>query len=82
VYTPLLQPSQQPAKAPVATQVSTKITVVDIDKKGAYVLLTNPATRLPEKFTVGQAIFTGEVINKIDPATGKILLGTRTIGLQ
>lgn len=78
--------TQAPAAAPVVagppSEPAVPITVVDIDKKGAFVLLTNPATRLPEKFSVGQKIFTGETITKIDPSAGKIQLGTRTIGMQ
>lgn len=72
--------------APVApTQNSESqppVTVVDIAKDGSYVLVSNPKTRLPEKFAVGQKIHTGEVIKKIDPAAGKVQLTSRTIGMQ
>lgn len=59
-----------------------KVTIVDIAKDGAYVLITNPKTRLPERFAVGQKIHSGETVQKIDPATGKVQLDKRTIGLQ
>jgi hypothetical protein len=58
------------------------VTVVDIDKGGAFALITNPQTRLPEKVTVGQKIFTGETVKKIDPAAGKIQLDARFVGMQ
>lgn len=77
------------AKAEAAPAAPTQIgesqppvTVVDIAKDGSYVLVSNPKTRLPEKFAVGQKIHTGEVIKKIDPATGKVQLTSRTIGMQ
>lgn len=75
-------PVVAPAAPTPSADAAVPITVVDIDKKGAFVLLTNPSTRLPEKFSVGQKIFTGETITKIDPSAGKIQLGTRTIGMQ
>lgn len=58
------------------------VTIVDIDRNGSYVLLTNPVTRLPEKFVAGQKIFTGETITKIDPANGRIQLGSRTVNIN
>ncbi len=60
----------------------TRVTVVDIAKDGSYVLITNPRTRLPERFTVGQKIFSGETIQKIDAAAGKVQLDQRSVGLQ
>ena len=56
--------------------------MVDIAKDGSYVLITNPRTRLPERFTVGQKIFSGETIQKIDAAAGKVQLDQRSVGLQ
>jgi hypothetical protein len=59
------------------------VTVVDIDKGGAYALITNPKTRLPQKVEVGQTIFTGETIRRIDPAAGRIYLdGGRILRMQ
>ena len=69
------------AAAPVAPS-GPAVTIVDIDRNGSYVLLTNPASRLPEKFVVGQKIFTGETITKIDPANGRIQLGSRTVNMN
>jgi hypothetical protein len=59
-----------------------RITVVDIDKSGNFALITNPQTRLPEKVTVGQKLFTGETVKRIDPASGAVQLDTRTISMQ
>jgi hypothetical protein len=57
-------------------------TVVDIGPDGTYVLITNPSTRLPQRFTTGQKIFTGETIQKIDAKSGSVQLDTRTIKMQ
>lgn len=82
----LLPPATAPAAAatPAAERPSTdsRVTVVDIAKDGSYVLISNPKTRLPERFTVGQRIFTGETIQKIDPATGSVQLDKRAVALQ
>lgn len=59
-----------------------RVNVVDIDKAGAFALITNPQTRLPEKVSVGQKIFTGETVKKIDAATGKVYLDNRAISMQ
>ncbi len=59
------------------------MTVVDIDKAGKYVLITNPETRLPQKVEIGQKIFTGETIRGIDPASGRVHLDDgRTLTMQ
>lgn len=71
------QPAASPAKAD-----EQKVTVVDIAKDGSFVLITNPRTRLPERFIVGQKIFSGETIQKIDVAGGKVQLDKRSVGLQ
>lgn len=71
------------AASPVSPQARVdSVTIVDIARDGSYALVTNPATRLPERVVPGQKIYTGEVIVKIDPAMGKIQLDKRTIGLQ
>ena len=60
-----------------------RITLVDIDKAGAYALITNPQTRLPQKVEVGQKIFTGETVLKIDPKAGRIHLDSgRAVNMQ
>lgn len=69
-------------KAPALEGAGPRVIVVDIDKSGTFALITNPQTRLPEKVTTGQKIFTGETVKKIDPAAGKIQLDSRTITMQ
>lgn len=76
-------PAPRPATAPADSQpVDVRVTVVDIAKDGSYVLISNPKTRLPERFTVGQKIFTGETIQKIEPTTGRVQLDKRAVALQ
>lgn len=85
---PVVAPApSKPASAPVAAAAppkvdEPKVTVVDIARDGSYVLITNPRTRLPERFGVGQKIFSGETVQKIDAAGGKVQLDKRSVGLQ
>ena len=85
---PVVAPAPiKPASAPVAAAAppkvdEPKVTVVDIARDGSYVLITNPRTRLPERFGVGQKIFSGETVQKIDAAGGKVQLDKRSVGLQ
>lgn len=76
-----VMPASPPAISPARAD-DQKVTVVDIAKDGSFVLITNPRTRLPERFTVGQKIFSGETIQKIDVAGGKVQLDKRSVGLQ
>lgn len=67
----------------VATQEGRpKVNVVAIDPTSAFALITNPGTRLPEKFSVGQKLFTGETIKRIDAAAGRVETDARTISMQ
>lgn len=59
-----------------------KVTVVDIAPDNSFVLISNPQTRLPQKFVVGQTIFTGETIQKIDAEKGQVKLNGRSIGMR
>ncbi len=75
-------PIGEPGRA-APTAVGSKVTIVDIDKAGKYVLITNPETRLPQKVEIGQKIFTGETIRGIDPASGRVHLDDgRTLTMQ
>lgn len=81
----LVGPVQEssPQAATTASQGNAPLpTVVDIGPDGTYVLITNPTTRLPQRFTTGQKIFTGETIQKIDVKSGSVQLDTRTIKMQ
>ena len=77
---PVAEQSARLAAAPV--EDTKRVRIVDIGQDGSFVLITNPQTRLPQKFTVGQTIFTGETLQKIDAAKGTIQLDSRTVGLQ
>ncbi len=59
-----------------------KVTVVDIPPDASYVLITNPQTRLPQRFAVGQKIWTGETIKSIDPKAGHLVLDSRTVSME
>lgn len=82
---PIEVTSGAPASKPSADtkkRNAERITVVDIAPDGNYVLITNPATRLPQKYQAGQKIFTGETLKSIDPANSKIVLDTRTVNME
>lgn len=59
-----------------------RVTVVDIAPDGTYALVTNPDTKLPQKFKVGDKIYTGETIQKIEPKSGKLVLDARTVYME
>lgn len=75
---------EQPASRPSGNEktVHKPLTIVDIARDGAYVLLTNPDTRLPQQFKVGQKIFTGEVISQINHKTGQMVTDQRTVSMN
>lgn len=73
---------QDQGKTAAKTPASNRITVVDMATDGSYVLLTNPETRLPQKYKVGQKIHTGETIQKIEPKTGKLVLDSRSVYME
>lgn len=78
---------QQPTKTESAQSNALKpkadhITVVDIAPDASYVLITNPQTRLPQRYTSGQKIFTGETIKSIDPKAGQLVLDSRTVNME
>lgn len=68
------QASAQPA--------GTRPTIVTIAEDNSYVLITNPSTRLPQKFQVGQKLPTGATVQKIDHAKGTVQIDGQTYGLQ
>lgn len=52
-----------------------RITIVDIAADGRSVLVTNPETRLPKKFVIGDQLPNGARLQSIDPAGAKISAG-------
>jgi len=49
-----------------------RVTIVDIAADGRSVLVTNPETRLPKKFVIGDQLPNGARLQSIDPAGAKI----------
>ncbi|MDX9956492.1 MAG: hypothetical protein RBT75_20515, partial [Anaerolineae bacterium] len=49
-----------------------RITIVDIAADGRSVLVTDPETRLPKKFVIGDQLPNGARLQSIDPAGAKI----------
>lgn len=73
----------EPSKADAAGKpAARRVTVVDISPDGSYALVTNPETRLPQKFKTGDKIFTGETIQKIEPKSGKLVLDSRNVYME
>ena len=67
---------------PTGKSAARRVTVVDISPDGSYALVTNPETRLPQKFKAGDKIFTGETIQKIEPKSGKLVLDSRNVYME
>lgn len=61
---------------------SVKITIVDIAPGGKSVLVTNPATRLPTKLSVGDKLPNGKTIQGIDEKAGSITADGTTYKLD
>jgi len=80
-----ITPTQQKPESVRPAEVKAKaerVTVVDIAPDASYVLITNPQTRLPQRYTNGQKIFTGETIKSIDPKAGQLVLDSRTVTME
>lgn len=58
--------------APAPAKAEQKVTIVDIAQGGGSVLVTNPATRLPTRLSVGDKLPNGKVIQSIDEKAGSI----------
>ena len=57
-------------------------TIVTIAEDNSYVLITNPSTRLPQKYQVGQKLPNGATIQRIDHAKGVVLIDGQVLGLK
>jgi hypothetical protein len=72
-----------PAVGTVGTSsTTTRPTIVTIAEDSSYVLITNPSTRLPQKFQVGQKLPSGATVQKIDHSKGVVQIDGQTFGLQ
>jgi hypothetical protein len=64
------------------SSTTTRPTIVTIAEDSSYVLITNPSTRLPQKFQVGQKLPSGATVQKIDHSKGVVQIDGQTFGLQ
>jgi hypothetical protein len=71
-----------PGAAGAGASGGPRVDVVDIDKSSSFALITNPQTHLPQKVELGQKIYTGETVKKIDAASGRVHLDSRVITMQ
>lgn len=76
------KPSEEASKPVSSDKEATRITIVDIHSKGEFALITDPKTRLPKRYGIGEKIHTGETLHSIDPASGSIKVGDRVINIQ
>jgi hypothetical protein len=56
--------------------------LVALTPDGKYALFTNPKTRLPEKFAVGDKLPSGEVLKSIDKNAGKATTDSKEYRLE
>lgn len=75
-------PSAQPTATSAQKPKAERVTVVDISPDASFVLITNPETRLPQRYKAGQRIWTGETIKSIDPKAGTLVLDARTVSME
>ncbi|QHE78550.1 hypothetical protein [Hydrogenophaga sp. PBL-H3] len=66
--------------APPALKPSAGLVAITPDGKAA--LFTNPSTRLPQQFKVGDKLPSGETIKSIDASNGKVTTATKEYGLD
>lgn len=62
--------------------VSARPTIVTIADDGSFVLITNPTTRLPQKYQVGQKLPSGGTVEKIDHTKGQVQIDGQMFSLQ
>lgn len=63
-------------------QQAARPTIVTIADDNSYVLITNPTTRLPQKYQVGQRLPNGATVQRIDHSKGVVQIDGQTFGLQ
>jgi hypothetical protein len=71
-------PVTQAAKAPEKK----KLALVAITPDGKFALISNPATRLPERFAAGDTLPSGEKLISIDRAGGKVKTSNGEMNLE
>jgi len=78
-------PQSQPSAATrpqAAAPVRSAATLVAIAPDGNSAVFTNPQTRLPQQFRVGDKLHTGEVITTINASDGKVTTNSREYSLE
>ncbi|MFW2357433.1 hypothetical protein [Hydrogenophaga sp.] len=75
--TPAAAPS---AASPAALAPARGLIAITPDGKSA--VFTDPATRLPKQFKVGDKLTSGDTIKSIDAAQGKVIAGTKEYSLD
>lgn len=73
---PAIDPSKAVAREPVRTGL------VAITPDGKTALFTDPKTRLPAQFKVGDKLANGETIKTIDSKAGKVITDIKTYALE
>lgn len=74
----------QQGRGRVVDPIPTKITggLVAMGPDGKSALFTNPRTRIPTKFVVGEKLPNGETIKSIDKANGKVVTDVKEYQLE
>jgi len=73
--------SKEPAKEPPKVR-SGGSGLVAITPDGKIALFTNPKTRLPERFKVGDKLPSGETLKSIDTSSGKVVTDSKEYVLE
>jgi hypothetical protein len=68
--------------APAATALTPARGLIAITPDGKSAVFTDPATRLPKQFKVGDKLNSGDTIKSIDAAQGKVIAGTKEYSLD
>lgn len=80
-----VQPAAEPsppraAAAPAAGKAAAGLIAITPDGKMA--VFTNPSTKLPQPFKVGDQLATGETIRSIDAKDGKVITSSKEYSLD
>lgn len=71
-----------PSLAPSAPALAPARGLIAITPDGKSAVFTDPATRLPKQFKVGDKLVNGDTIKSIDGAQGKVIAGTKEYSLD
>lgn len=89
---PAQAPSAKPGPTPVAAPAGSKAPagpalprgtgLVAITPDGKFAVFTNPKTRMPEQFRVGEQLPNGETLKSIDQNEGRVVTGAKEYTLD